>query len=171
MKIVDCQYCGSSMIRTKTEKYCSLPCALWSRVDVMGLDQCWPWTASVSKQGYGIFTFQNKRHKAHRVSTALTRSILPHEDALHACDNPVCCNPCHLRSGTHLENMLDMISRGRHKSASGEEHFRAIVDEEKVALIRRLISDGCRQIDIAEALGVKRSLIADISAGRSWRKS
>ena len=170
LNTINCLLCGLDMIRTRTEKYCSLHCALWSRVDVLGLDDCWPWTASAVKFGYGIFSFKNKRHKAHRVSAILSRGAMASSDVLHSCDNPVCCNPCHLRWGSHQENMVDKIIRSRHNSVSGSDHYKALVDEEKVNLIKELISQGYRQIDIAEGIGVKRSLIADISAGRTWRK-
>jgi len=32
---------------------------------------------------------------------------------LHSCDNPACCNWRHLRVGTHRENQMDAVARGR----------------------------------------------------------
>lgn len=170
MRLVNCRYCGSLFQRTKTEAYCSLHCAAWDRIGVLGLDDCWPWLAAKNAYGYGVFTFENKLRLAHREIVRLTRGLTVDGNALHLCDNPTCCNPCHLRDGNHQQNMQDMMDRGRHHDIHGEKHYRAVVNEKIVGQIREMIADGWRQVDIAEYFSIKRSLVADISAGRSWRK-
>jgi len=79
-------------------------------------DGCWNWLYSKDRQGYGQVQFEGKVQSTHRVVYKLTR---PDEDIngvdiLHSCDNPPCCNPNHLSSGTHKENMIDMAKKERH---------------------------------------------------------
>src|ERR1700722_335201 len=80
---------------------------------------CWLWKAGRDDDGYGIFHARIhglQVHSAHRFSHILhTGEILrPDIMVLHSCDNPPCCNPDHLRSGTAADNTGDMIKKGRH---------------------------------------------------------
>jgi hypothetical protein len=78
----------------------------WRRVR-MDIDAaaCWPWARKPDQDGYGrlIVTLQDgtrRNTRAHRVAAALT--LADFDDALvvrHTCDNPICCNPWHLRDG------------------------------------------------------------------------
>lgn len=90
----------------------------WSRVDQSGgPDVCWPWTAMRDKDGYGRVKVQGGTMRAHRLARSLTDGRVPHGLlVLHACDNPPCCNPAHLRAGTDLDNKADMVARGRQTS-------------------------------------------------------
>lgn len=88
----------------------------WARVDKRGPDECWPWTGSTNKQGYGCWSFKSGEGpiNAHRIAYGLTHNGIPGRlHILHSCDNPPCCNPAHLDAGTHADNMVDMRVRGR----------------------------------------------------------
>lgn len=89
----------------------------WPKVDKSG--DCWTWTASLSRSGYGGFGFRGKVWKAHRVSYVLAYGEIPDgAHILHSCDNPPCVNPAHLRAGTRSDNMQDKVRRGRDHQAS-----------------------------------------------------
>jgi hypothetical protein len=51
---------------------------------------------------------------AHRYAWILTHGE-PDADLeiMHICDVPACCNPEHLKLGTHAENMADCVAKGR----------------------------------------------------------
>ena len=64
--------------------------------------------------GYGCFSYRGKGWRAHRIAWTLVNGEIPKGlFVLHRCDNPPCCNPDHLRLGTHKENMDDMNRKGR----------------------------------------------------------
>jgi len=94
----------------------------WSKVDCSNnADACWPWKCSTFHNGYGQFKVQQRNLRAHRVAWEITRGGIPDGlFVLHYCDNPRCCNPNHLRLGTHRENMADMQRKGR--AASGDQN-------------------------------------------------
>jgi hypothetical protein len=84
----------------------------WAKVEKT--DSCWPWRAGVNKE-YGEFNFGNNwMRQAHRVAWELTHGPIPDGlCVLHKCDVPLCVNPDHLFLGTKLDNVRDMIAKGR----------------------------------------------------------
>jgi hypothetical protein len=88
----------------------------WSRVDRSDPDGCWPWTGGTTK-GYGNVRIEGAHHRAHRLAWTLTHGpIEPGREIDHRCHDSSCrlgdrcphrrcCNPAHLKSVTHPENM------------------------------------------------------------------
>lgn len=96
----------------------------WEKVDKSGgPSACWPWTASCSGSGYGTFDVAGASKRAHRVVWEMELGPIPEGMCvMHVCDNPPCCNPAHLRLGTHADNMRDMVAKGRSASTAGDRN-------------------------------------------------
>ena len=94
-----------------------------------GKDACHIWTGTLSKGNYGMISLGGYTVLAHRLAHALATGDIKAEVVMHACDNPSCVNPAHLRSGTYMENMADMRAKGR--GAKGEQLGRHLKNREK----------------------------------------
>jgi hypothetical protein len=82
---------------------------------------CWLYTGFVHKppRNYGEMSYRGKNWRTHRLSYALHKGPIPKGMVvMHACDNPPCCNPAHLRLGTHLDNMSECRAKGRYYYAN-----------------------------------------------------
>lgn len=64
----------------------------WSKVDVRGPDECWPWLAAVAGDGYGRFSQGGRgapQARASRFAYACENGPVPEgASVLHSCDNP-----------------------------------------------------------------------------------
>ncbi len=100
----------------------TLPDRFWAKVDKAGPYECWLWHGAKAGKGYGtIYVTEQKRLVgAHVVSWFISTGSWPppDRDVLHNCpspggDRPDCVNPAHLWLGTHQDNMLDKVAKGR----------------------------------------------------------
>ena len=90
---------------------------------------------------------------------------------MHSCDNPPCCNPKHLESGTLRQNAQDCVARGRHHRTSvrGEASGMAILTESSVCALRALHAEGIGYRKLAREFGVSRACVRSAALGKTWR--
>lgn len=126
--------------------------------------RCWEWTGRRDKDGYGRMSGQ----LAHRISWMLTHGPIPSGQCVcHACDNPPCVNPSHLFLGTQLENIEDMVLKGR--KANGSRKPNAKLNCSAVRSIREQYRSGSTTFrELARQFGVAPSLIWRVVKGVSW---
>lgn len=108
-------------------------------------DGCWIWTgAPNSSRGYGRIGLRGRQVLIHRLACEHAHGPAPAGKpfAIHSCDRPSCCNPAHLRWGSHADNMQDRLKRGRANLPAGEIHYRAKLTASRVREIRTLRAAG-----------------------------
>lgn len=167
-----------------TEKFIS---GFWARVNKKGpipkayprLGRCWLWTGCKDKNGYGgvgsrpLFGDGQNIH-VHRVAWMLVKGVIPRgKNVLHKCDNPSCVRLSHLFLGTQLENIADMIRKGRHGHGvtRGEEHPNSKLTWKKVLAIRRLYEEGVRGNKLAKKFRISRNCAWAVATRKVWRKA
>lgn len=129
---------------------------------------CWNWAGARHsrkdpRNGYGVFRFDGKPMKAHRVSWLLLKGDIPNGlQVLHKCDNVQCVNPDHLFLGTQQDNIADMVAKGRNRDGSG---IGRKLTAEQVKSIR---SDWRPSRIIAKEYGVGKSMVNYIKSGDAW---
>ena len=91
--------------------------SFWEKVDIRSEQDCWEWKAARQPNGYGKLGLWNgEQHNflAHRLAWMLWNGDDPGAMLVcHRCDNRGCVNPTHMFLGTHKDNNLDKIKKGR----------------------------------------------------------
>jgi len=152
----------------------------WSKVDIAGPDDCWPWKAH-GLRGYGQFSISHsKMVQAHRFAWESRHGEIPSGlYCCHHCDNPPCCNPRHLFLGTAKDNKLDCIAKRRDSRGmkhhwhfqhpavlKGERVGTAKLQADSVVKIRNSKAPG---VQLAKQYGVSPALICMIRKGQIWK--
>jgi hypothetical protein len=160
---------GAPLMTLRPELEQSLADRFWSKVDRSGgPGACWPWMASRNPSGYGRIRFDGQVVLAHRLAYELDRGHPPPPGyyALHSCDNPPCVNARHLFIGTHLDNMADMMAKGR--GPRGERHGNSKLTEAQVHEIRRRCAGGETQEAVARSFRVHQTSVSQVVRGKTW---
>lgn len=143
----------------------------WKHCQRADESECWEWTGSIEKSGYGLLGAwldgRTIHLKAHRVAYAIANGETPTTRLVcHKCDNRKCVNPSHLFLGTPKDNSDDKFSKGRFVAVRGVDNSRARVSEEQVLSI---FKDRRTYSLIGRAHGVSKSVVYDIKRRRTWR--
>jgi hypothetical protein len=144
---------------------------LWKRILIQGPKDCWPWMGS-DMAGYGTIHLGTKVYYVSRVVFLVENGIDPLDmDVLHTCDNPPCCNPLHLFLGTHSDNMLDSIRKGRHSSQrKGTQANSSVLTTENVLKIRQLLALDTEYKEIAALFNISKSTVKRINLGLTYKE-
>lgn len=141
----------------------------WSKVE-KGPD-CWEWTGSKVKGGYGQIGKGGREignEMTHRLSWEIHNGPIPEGMFVcHSCDNRSCVNPDHLFLGTHSDNVQDMVAKGRvgDVGRKGTKHHKAKLTDEDVREIRAAEDS---TTTLALIYGVSTSTIQRVKSGKGW---
>jgi hypothetical protein len=143
----------------------------WPKVIKTSDGGCWLWTAATNQRGYGVINLGPRGSGialAHRVAWQLCGypAISDGLFLCHKCDQPACVNPDHLFTGTHNENMADMMRKGR--SVRGEDRADAKLSAADVREVFALSKRGVSQYRIADQFGVCQPHISRVLSGQVW---
>lgn len=129
-----CEKCKKEFIPSHgNAKYCSEICYFESSIIKNSITNCWEWIAGIDSSKRGHAQFNGKRKKAHLFALYLNGIVLePGMVCRHLCNNSLCCNPDHLKIGTHSENMIDRTVAG---SVSAENNGNALLSNEEAIFI------------------------------------
>ena len=159
----------------------------WEKVDKNGpiqphmKTQCWIWTASVMKSGYGrIGIGGSKTITAHRAAWLLIHGPIPEGKwVLHDCDEKRCVRHLHLgdrRTNTQEARERKRFSHGpSHGEATsagaprGTHHKGSILKEEDIPRIRALHRSGRSSTSIGVEFGVSAATISQVVRSKTWR--
>ena len=144
-----------------------------ARVIRVGDDSCWLFTGKRDGSGYGVVRRRagesRREYRTHRLALWLSGVEFDRDQfVLHACDNRVCCNPAHLRVGTHAENASDRSERQRHGNFKGTRNPAARLNEQQVREIRSLLRAGESQTRIARQFSIAQTTVSAIARGAVW---
>lgn len=137
----------------------------WKKVNVLGENDCWIWTACLCG-GRGIFAVNGMPLFASRISYKMHTGADPGTMMVcHSCDNKACVNPKHLFLGTNADNMRDMVFKNRSRKLSGDIHPATKLSNAQALDAMKLRKIGLPYSSIAAKYGVSISCISRIANG------
>ena len=133
---------------------------------------CTEWKGYTSN-GYGRVRVDGCEWRVHRLIMQLAGHDIEGRVVMHTCDNPICFNIEHLRAGTQLENIADMLQKGRGANpphCPGMKCGRRKLTDDDVRDIRARYATGTiSQRSLASEYGVTQPNIGRIVREETWK--
>lgn len=157
----------------------------WEKVDIkVNTKECWNWLANVAiyeyDYEYSKFWCHNKMIRTNRVAYTLSKGdISDNKVVMHTCNNPICCNPNHLKLGSLSENSRYMVGCGRWNNYGENNGFSKLTDDQvrqihKTYKEQRYQHPEFKQWQILEPIAKKfkidSSNLNRIVNGKTWRR-
>lgn len=134
------------------------------RLVVGGPDECWRMSLfGRASKGYQHVRMGKRYIGAHIIACTLANG--PRQNGqivLHSCNKAQCCNPAHLRWGTHAENVADTIAAGRGDKTPIIERF----SEAELREMKQMLANGMHVADVAQAFEIGVNSVLKVKRGQ-----
>lgn len=139
----------------------------FDKVDADSATGCWVWTSSLDHSGYGLFWYEGKSTRAHRLVYEWMVGQIPEGLQInHLCNNRKCVNPAHLEIVTIQENNAYMVAQDR--QAKGEDNHSKLTEEQVMAIRTTYAAGGTSHRKLAREYSVSHSVIGRIIRHEKW---
>lgn len=164
-----CLFCEEPFTPTHgNAKYCSADCYMSGSTTRDEQTGCLLWTGAVDTSGRPHAHWHGKRRKAHIMAFTCAGGVLPEGYLLrHLCNNARCCNPLHLKVGTHVENMADKAASG---IVAGENNYNATLTNQQARDIYNQRGSGSASV-VAAAIGIAPHAVYRIWNGKAYARA
>lgn len=134
------------------------------KVDEKG---CWVCTShSLKGGGYPAIQKDHVRKRISHVMYEKHYGTIPKGLIIcHHCDNPSCINPEHLFVGTHMDNAIDKMNKGRQSRLKGENAPRVKLTDSIIIEIR---NSKVTSAELMKKYNISHSQIVRIRNGDAW---
>lgn len=132
-----------------------------NKIKINPVTQCWDYQGFINENGYGRIQYMKKSYYVHRLMYFLYYDKPMEGIVMHLCNNPLCCNPFHLKHGTILEN-------NQYKSITKRTPKKKLAPQQ-VLEIKLLLKYKHNFWQIVKTYKVSPNCINRIKDGKTWK--
>lgn len=143
----------------------------WKKVHKEGFNGCWIWNGDSNSKVNPLLRINGKYQLAYRVSWFFETGEWPTLQLNHKCDKRRCVNPNHLFEGTQLDNMRDMIAKGRkvNHDSSGGNNGRSAMTDVKALEVKQDYDNGTMSVkELSDKHGISTAVAYKLLSGRVY---